>query len=261
MAAPTFSRLIVLKYTGPPPRPAPAVEEPTPDEYYEHAVEEQKARSAQAQAEATKTQEEASKNKSMLGKLGGYTKSTLTQLGDAADKVHQSIESSARGQLISRHIQQFNTEFPQLAESSKYICAYGCKVMHSGQKIEGTAFVCSTAVAFTSKLGIRDTIPLNEIASVIPSVALPTSRALNGKEDSPPYILPLPHPSVQGNCLQLFTTDSRIFQFLEFDETLVAVSKQVTSTVTGTAYDRFYNFLDHAWRAFVQVPLAITYSS
>eukprot|EP01064_Diplonema_japonicum_P017891 TRINITY_DN2632_c0_g7_i1.p1 TRINITY_DN2632_c0_g7~~TRINITY_DN2632_c0_g7_i1.p1 ORF type:complete len:262 (+),score=36.52 TRINITY_DN2632_c0_g7_i1:61-846(+) len=261
MATPSFSRLIVLKYSGPPPKPVEAVATPTPDEEYEICIEEQKARSAQAHEDSVKAREEASKTKSMMGKLGGFTKSALTTMGDAVDKAHASTESMARGQLTSRNQQQFVQEFPALAENSKYVCAYGCKVMHSGQKIEGTAFVCSTAVAFTSKIGIRDTFPLNEIASLSPSVALPTSKAMNGKEDSPPYILPLPHPSVQGNCLQLFTTDSKIIQFLEFNDMLVSASKQVTSSVKGTAYDRLYNFLDHAWRAYVQVPLAIDYLS
>ena len=126
--------------------------------------------------------------------------------------------------------------------------------MHSGQKKDGSMFITGTTVCFFGKEGLKDEIPFTELASIQVSVALPTSREMTGKEDGPPYIIPIPHPTVKGDCLQLFSTAGQIFQFCNFDNALLSASQHVTSTVQGTAMDRAYNWMDHAWRAATTVP-------
>ena len=126
--------------------------------------------------------------------------------------------------------------------------------MHSGQKIEGTVYITATHVAFTSKVGIREEIPYSEVASVQPSVALKTSKEWDGKESGPPYIMPIPDPLVQGDCLQLFAKSGSLYQFLEFDNTAITVAQHTTNTIKGNAFDRCYNWLDHCWRAATPVP-------
>ena len=131
--------------------------------------------------------------------------------------------------------------------------------MHSGQKIDGTLFVSTTHVAFASKVGVREEIPYPEISSVQPSLALPTSRAGDGKEDSPPYIMPVPDTNVLGDCIQIFANTGALYQFLLFDDRVINAAKHTTSSISGSAYERAYNWLDHMWRSATPVPADIEY--
>ncbi|KAJ9445795.1 hypothetical protein DIPPA_07782 [Diplonema papillatum] len=268
MAAPqqppaqTFSKLITLKSVNSPPPPAPKVEGPTPDHEFESYVENQKQRQVQAEADVARAKEEAVKTKSMFGKITSTAKGLANSAGDVLNKGHDSVEKSARDQLFSRQQAQFAEHFPELAASSKFLAAYGCKAMHNGQKVDGSINVCSTAISFYSKAGIKEVIALKDIATIVPSVALPTSRAMNGAEDGPPFILPLPHPSVLGDTIQLFTTGNQIFQFLQFDNMLLGMAQHLTASIKTTAYEQCYNWLDHAWRDAVTVPLpGVIYSA
>eukprot|EP01060_Flectonema_neradi_P016979 TRINITY_DN2363_c1_g2_i1.p1 TRINITY_DN2363_c1_g2~~TRINITY_DN2363_c1_g2_i1.p1 ORF type:complete len:261 (+),score=43.04 TRINITY_DN2363_c1_g2_i1:93-875(+) len=254
MTTHTLSRILTLKFSGPIPAPMPAVTDPTPGDDYERHLAEQQAKSQATQQLADQQNREIKEATSMMGKLTSMGKAAMTQVNEGASKAHTSMEGAARKQLDSRSIQQFHESFPHLAEQ-KLICCYSCKVMHSGQKKDGNLFVTPSLVCFSSKEGIKDEIPLTELASIQVSVALLTSKEMTGKEDGPPYIIPIPHPSVRGDCLQLFTTGGQIFQFLNFDNMLLSASQHVTSTVHGTAMERAYNWLDHTWRAATTVPL------
>eukprot|EP01061_Rhynchopus_euleeides_P005596 TRINITY_DN14813_c0_g1_i1.p2 TRINITY_DN14813_c0_g1~~TRINITY_DN14813_c0_g1_i1.p2 ORF type:complete len:264 (+),score=80.91 TRINITY_DN14813_c0_g1_i1:117-908(+) len=254
MAEHVFSKLITLKFNGPPPQPVAPVSDLTPEEQFKRHLEEQGQRSKEAQEDAVRTREQAGKESTMMGKLGKHAKSTMTQLSDATAKTHSSIETTTRDQLEKREKSQFQTEFPTLAQTAEHKCAYTCKAMHSGQKMEGTLYVASTHIAFAAKGGVKEEIPLADIASVQPSLALKTSKAGDGKEDGPPYIMPVPDPVVQGDCIQIFARSGNLYQFLEFDNMGVSAAQHATSTIKGNAYDRCYNWLDHTWRAATPVP-------
>lgn len=99
-------------------------------------------------------------------------------------------------------------------------------------------------------VGIKQVIPLTEVACVLPSVTLDTIGQL------PPFFLPLPAETVQATALQVYSTNgNRLFQFLCFDSLISRASGRLSDSVKGTALDRAYNYLDHAWRESVEVPL------
>ncbi|KPA75462.1 putative mitochondrial hypothetical protein [Leptomonas pyrrhocoris] len=99
-------------------------------------------------------------------------------------------------------------------------------------------------------VGIKQVIPLSQVACVLPSVVLDTVGNL------PPFFLPLPAETVQATALQVYvTSENRLFQFLCFDSLISRASGKLSDSVKGTALDRAFNYLDHAWRESVEVPL------
>lgn len=113
-------------------------------------------------------------------------------------------------------------------------------------------------------VGIRQIIPLASIASIVPSVALPTrgggssnSTDCNGNGNgAAPYFLPCPADYVVPTALQIFDKDSqKLYQFLQFGSMIDKAGAAVSSLVRGTPLDRALNYLDHAWREAVTVPL------
>jgi hypothetical protein len=99
-------------------------------------------------------------------------------------------------------------------------------------------------------VGIKQVIPLSEVACVLPSVTLETVGNL------PPFFLPLPAETVQATALQVYSTNgNKLFQFLDFDSLISRASGRLSDSVKGTALDRAFNYLDHAWRESVEVPL------
>ncbi|EPY31379.1 hypothetical protein STCU_03485 [Strigomonas culicis] len=105
--------------------------------------------------------------------------------------------------------------------------------------------------------GIRDAIPLASVACVQRCVSLP-------KVDHPlPYFLPLPDPSVAATALQIYVPEgNRVFQFFNFESITSKAGGILSENLKGTALDRVYCYLDHAWRDCVAVPLeGVEYAS
>ena len=136
--------------------------------------------------------------------------------------------------------------FPEQA-SSTYICTYTCSVMHGGQVTEGTLSLSDTHINFRNAQ-ISEAIPLESVLCIQRSVVLTT------KNGGPPYILPSPAEHVIPQCMQIFTQNRQLFQFLNFTNTATSTSAHFTSSIHGNAYERCFNFIDHSWRAATQVP-------
>ena len=141
---------------------------------------------------------------------------------------------------------KWQASFPEQA-ASQYISTYTCSVMHGGQVSEGTLMLSNTHLNFRSAT-LSESIPLDTILCLQRSVVLPT------KKGGPPFILPVPAEHVIPQCVQVFTTNRQLFQFLCFANTTTTASAALTASITGNAFERSFNFLDHAWRAAAQVP-------
>eukprot|EP01062_Namystynia_karyoxenos_P025142 TRINITY_DN19866_c0_g1_i1.p1 TRINITY_DN19866_c0_g1~~TRINITY_DN19866_c0_g1_i1.p1 ORF type:complete len:318 (+),score=113.58 TRINITY_DN19866_c0_g1_i1:103-954(+) len=257
--------LITLCMEGRPlPAPWPPVTDPTPQEQYERAQQESDERARSLSRSAAEQQREAGKQETgFFGKVGAFAKAAGNQVQEAATRAHASTEASLRQQLADRDQKCFAQAFTDLGTSpqGQLVCAFSCKAMHQGMTVPGDVYLTATHVCFAAeKPLIRDAIPLANIASLQPSVVLPTSASGCGfqggcVEDGPPYIIPCPGASVVPSCVQIFTTDGRIVQLLTFDNKKTVVASQLTSSVQGNAWGRFYNFLDHCWRKQTAVPV------
>jgi hypothetical protein len=121
--------------------------------------------------------------------------------------------------------------------------------MHQGTQVAGHLHITRFNVCFSSDQ-LKEIIPYTELASVQRSVALETI------DQGPPFFMIVPAPNVVPNCLQIFTVRQQLFQFLDFTATIASKAGSVmSSALKGTPLERAYNFLDHAWRAAVTVPL------
>lgn len=216
-------------------------------------------------------------------------------LEKGANDVSTRTEAQVRQLEYQHSCDSFRKNFPDLAQAGEVLLAdYACSAMHGGLKVNGhmqitrhhLCFFAETSSAIakatdavmdvfaaarqkataaaTGKpaeantaappqprmVGIKQVIPLAEVACVLPSVDLNTVGNL------PPFFLPLPAESVQATALQVYTTNgNKLFQFLCFDSLISRASGKLSDAVKGTALDRAYNYLDHAWRESVQVPL------
>lgn len=243
--------LVTLQYSCPPPHPFPAVTDPTPEEQYQ--IDEQRKQVERAEKDVRHAQEQAAppEKKGFMSSALKLASSVAHNAQQQVDQITSVTEKRMREHMDSSDQQVFMTEFPQLAAAGdKLLCAYSGKAMHQGMKVPGTIFVSNRTLCFTSDL-FKDTIALTDIVSLQPSVALKTFN------DGPPYILPLPIPSVVPTCLQVFTgARAQIFQFVDVNIGVVpnSAATKLSSSVKGQPVERLYNFLDHAWRAVVLVP-------
>ena len=243
--------IMTLRFNGGAPPPHPPCTDPTPDEEYQihqaQKVEQQQQREiARQQSLATQEQE---KKGSAFFKVAKLASTVGSAVGKLADDVHSSAEEKVRNMNQKANGDRFAHNFPELvAAGETLICDYKCRVLSQGQSHSGHIQLTAHYLLFTSE-SLRDIIPLNEIASIQRSVSLETV------DNGPPFIMPIPAPHVLPDTLQVFNTKQQVFQFLAFESTLAKVGSAVTSSIRGRPVDRAYNFLDHAWRRAVQVPL------
>lgn len=233
--------IITLRFSGCPPPPEAAVTDPTPDEQFDMA-EQKRQNEIKAREEA-----EAAKQSKGFGKLLGSVANTVNA---AASNLQATGESAIRNQHITKNRERFAKNFPQLvAAGEQVITDYDCRVLHQGQKVDGHAIVTNNYLCFSS-VNLLEAIPLREIASIRRSVALETFN------QGPPFIMITPAPNVISNTLQVFTVKQQLFQFVDFSSILVKAGTLAGSQgVNGNCFERFFNFLDHAWRAVTPVPL------
>eukprot|EP01060_Flectonema_neradi_P035091 TRINITY_DN6340_c0_g1_i1.p1 TRINITY_DN6340_c0_g1~~TRINITY_DN6340_c0_g1_i1.p1 ORF type:complete len:275 (+),score=42.76 TRINITY_DN6340_c0_g1_i1:49-825(+) len=240
--------IVPLRFEGPIPYPHREVTDLTPDQQFdEHTArleKEQQEKEAVFQGE----KKSASSGGGAFGKLSMFAKGVAHNVSKGATQLHSTVESKVRMELKEREGKAFTTSFPAQAGST-YICTYSCRVMHAGAEVSGDLILSSTHLNFLSK-AVVESIPLGEIVSIQRSIVLPTVTG------GAPYILPVPAEHVIPQCLQIFTSQQKVYQFLEFANTGTSVSTHVTTSVKGNALERCYNFMDHAWRAAVTVPIA-----
>jgi hypothetical protein len=240
--------IITLRYTGGPPPPHPACTDPRPDVEFEMHVQ-QKAAQLQQREAAAATASETGSAGGALGKLSMFASSVATKMDKAASELHASGEAKLRVLEHKQAEDRWTIAFPELVASGDvFIVSYQCRVMHQGLALQGELYLSKKHACFLNDT-LREAIPLATVASVQRSVALKTI------DHGPPFIMPVPAPHVLPECLQLFLTNQQVFQFLDFDSVTAKVGSVVTSSLKGRPIDRAYNYLDHAWRDAVQVPL------
>jgi hypothetical protein len=240
--------IVTLRYAGAPPYPHPQVLDPTPDEEYQRVEQARQASIAQKDQEARERDAKPSGG-GFMGKLGKIAGSVATAVEKTSIEAHSKGEAQLRQMEHQRNLERFTINFPELVNAGdSLITDYSCKVMHQGMQISGNLQITTRHVLFLST-GLKEIIPLNEVASIQLSVALETL------DNGPPFIMTIPAPNVLADCLQLFTVRQQLFQFLSFQSTTGSAGSLITTSIKGRTIDRAYNFLDHAWRGAVQVPL------
>lgn len=242
---------ITLRYQGGPPPPHPPVTEPTPTEEYQMAEAQRQA----ALAQREQANDAAQPAPSPSGGGGAFFKAVKLATAAAnkvtavASNVHAAGEEKVRALIHQQNQERFERNFPELVQAGEQLITdYTCRIMSQGVKVTGNMQITTRHVVFVGET-IKDVIPFAEIASIQRSVALDTI------DNGPPYIMPIPAPHVIPDCLQIFTTTQKVYQFLAFESTAGRAGQVLTSTIKGKPIDRCYNFMDHAWRAAVPVPL------
>lgn len=240
--------IVTLRYSGPPPQPHPPCLEPTPDEDYARAEQQRQAMIAQKEQQAREKEAQPASG-GMFGKLGKIASSVATSVEKAGMDLSSKGEAAIRNMERQKNVDRFTQGFPELVVAGdNLITDYACKVMHQGMQISGNLQITNRHLLFIST-GLREIIPLNEIVSVQLSVALETI------DNGPPFIMTIPAPNVLADTLQIFTVRQQLFQFLSFQSVVGGAGAVMTTSIKGRAIDRAYNFLDHSWRAAVQVPV------
>lgn len=260
--------LMTLSMGGQPlPPPVAPITDPTPGEQYEANQRRLADQAASHDQAATRSRDAASASAGggggFFGKVSGMASSAASSVQKAATEAQASTEAALKKQVEERDNKRFAETFADVVQSTtppqQLISCNSCKVMHQGQTISGEVYLCSTHLCFSGKLNtqpIKEAIPLAQIASLQPSVVLPTSKSGRGDQggcldDGPPFIIPVPAPAVVPTCIQVFTADGRIIQLYDFDSKAVKAAGVVSAAVTGNAWGRFYNWLDHTWRQVV----------
>lgn len=223
----------------------------------------------------------------------GALRSLVSQLSLSVEKVtndmtvkaHSQARAISQQQGYDRFMFYFGSELVA-GQGEVLLADYSCSAMHNGTKVEGYLFITrnylcfaaefnsyltnaaeafkqavakdlrsslkdlQTAAAAPRVVGVKQVIPLKNVASVVPSVVLPTVG--NGA----PYFLPLPADYVVPSALQVYEKEEhKLFQFLAFDSLTAKAGSALSGIVKGSPLDRAYNYLDHAWREAVKVPL------
>lgn len=252
-AQPVRGPVVTLRYQGGPPPPHPPCTEPTPEEEYQM----HEAQRQQALAQKDMALEATERAPAPPASTGGGAFFKLTKLATTvahvvektASNVHATGEAKVRALVHQQNQERFERNFPELVQAGdQLITDFTCKVMSQGVKVSGNVQLTNRHLCFVADT-VKDVIPLQEIASIQRSIALETV------DNGPPFIMPVPAPHVIPDTLQLFTTKQQVYQFLNFESTAGKAGQVLTSTVKGRPIDRCYNFIDHAWRAAVPVPV------
>ena len=246
---PVKSPIVTLRYGGNPPRPHAAVTEPTPLE------EEQRAEQLREETIAHREQERQAQLAAQQAESGG-ARFKLSKLASGVASVVEKTTSNTHAAAVTKirtvhrekNLERFTKNFPELAAAGdQLVTDYDCKVMHQGVQISGNIQLTTGHICFVSE-GLREIIPLAEVLSIQRSIALKTV------DNGPPFIMSIPHPNVIPNTLQVFTSKMQLFQFLHIESSLEKIGGAL-STVSGTPFERLYNFIDHSWRAATTVPI------
>lgn len=291
--------LCPLTYTGLPPAPDAPCTDPTPDEQYKIAIQEQQlqfaAREQQQQQHETTTEPTAGQG-GTAQQLVNEASNMIQSLKSMVSHVALNVERGATDvtsrtamhvrELDHRHnVDRFRRCFPQLAAEGEILLGdFTCDAMHNGSPVRGHLHITRRYLCFSSEnaspmaaaasvlleavgknntsdkiAGVREAIPFLLVVTIQRSLALPMVTPTGGY-----YFLPLPHEKVVASALQVYVEDGkRVLQFLNFDSFAAATGSVVSpaDAIVGTSLDRAYNYLDHAWRSCTTVPVeGVTYA-
>lgn len=182
-------------------------------------------------------------------------------------EVQSATSSTTRGAVQHQDLRRFLGLFQYIADQgAEFISMHECRVVHQGVPVGMSVFVTSTHLCFIGN-GAKDAIPLNNIVSVIPAVALPTP-------DFMPFIMPLPRDDLVPTAIEFYVKlhtpagtagEYMKYQLFDFHSSTVrsiAESNAIKADVTFRPCVRFLADTDRAWRARVQVPVdGIDYKS
>eukprot|EP01012_Entosiphon_sulcatum_P012152 TRINITY_DN17589_c0_g1_i1.p1 TRINITY_DN17589_c0_g1~~TRINITY_DN17589_c0_g1_i1.p1 ORF type:complete len:981 (+),score=118.80 TRINITY_DN17589_c0_g1_i1:979-3921(+) len=218
-----------MRYTCIAPHPLPAHTDERPDLYYEH-VDKRRVEESQRRAQEVMAKEPEA---GLAGKLGHFVSVVGRTVDSAVTKSLSVGERKIRGLIDSRYQQLYNQHFPS---GGPLLAAFDCKALDGrGYPHPGVLFITDLGLDFsvtkpTAPFQFRSRIPFAEVVSVQKAV-----------------VFGMP-------ALQLFTRRNTFHQILGFRDISGEVFKHLTKTAEGAAFDRVYNYLDHAWRAAVTVP-------
>ncbi|RNF15520.1 uncharacterized protein Tco025E_05491 [Trypanosoma conorhini] len=288
-----YVELATLSYGGPVPKPHPPCMDPTPDEQYRQFLEQRKTDLGEREQRSAGTTTAAPGGHADSSNVAGLFSTATTSLLNMAQKVALKVEragtevstaTESAVRQMGRHfnVDRFKSSFPELSAMGEVLLAdYDCAAMHAGLRVKGHMHITKNYLCFSAQTssmfaqattamlkeialasdgntpaGIRQVIPLTEVACILLSVALETV------DQGPPFFLPIPVPTVRPTSLQIYTTKQQLFQFLAFESIAATAGAALSEAVKGRPIDRAYNYLDHAWRAATAVPLpGVNYAS
>lgn len=176
--------------------------------------------------------------KELWGVVRGFTGK---QVSLAAAGTNRTIREVSISQDHAAFVKDFA---PLVGSGATYINTFLCSVISGVIPRRVTLHVCSTHICFEGP-SVREVFALTDVASVVPSVMLPTQM-------DPPLFIPVPDVRVKPTAVQVFLRDKRVLQLSNFSKSvrqLVVHESQVSSL------DLFYAELDKSWRSVVRVPL------
>lgn len=232
------------------PRPRPAAHLQTSDETHAaQLVERQKEiqkNDAVVQTSVLKLKDGAlppgERAKQLWGVVRGFAGVAVNSAVSGTSRVLHDTSS----QIDQR---EFESQF-HLGPEARYLNSFTCAIADAGVPVKCTLYISSTHVCVSASCGIHDTLPLQQIASIVPCVSLATTDQ--------PLLFPLPDPRVKPDSLQIFTTSQTVWEI-----SLVSHSvRHLTTPSSLGAVGLLYAELDKAWRAAAQVPNpSVTYVS
>ncbi|PWU93935.1 hypothetical protein C3747_284g34 [Trypanosoma cruzi] len=240
-----YVELFAQSYSGPVPKPLPPCTEPTPDEQYRQLMEEKKNEIGEREQRHAENTTGASGSNVDSSNVVGLFSNAATKLRNVAQQVTLKIErastevSSATGAAVRQVERQLNVDrflnnFPELGAMGEILLAdYACTAINGGQRVSGHMHITKNYLCFSAPgssvinqlatavlkesgvgsdnnpvLGIRQIIPLTEIACILLSVALETV------DHRPPFFLPLPASYVRPTGLQYTQQSNNFFSSL-----------------------------------------------
>lgn len=237
----------IVTWSIPPPHPAVAL--PTPDEL--HLMKQ----TAKAQAATAYNEELRSGAEDITGEgrqigqravglwkvVKGFTQRTVVEVSAGTTRV-------LRDHAVNQDLNDFVRDFPDIANSGAvHVSAHECVTSHLNLWESCTVHLTSTHICIVGAAFI-DALPLTMVASVIPSVSLPTV-------DGAPLLVEIPDPRVVANGLQVYTTTKKCYLFAKFTANLRhKIADQTVKELSPLM--QFYSALDRAWRTEQRVPVA-----
>ena len=237
--APTPDLPPLLLLQAPPPL-AP-VPDPTPDDQYQHAQEEELARRT-----AVKSREESQPQPtSTMGRMFKGLAVGARVVGNLASDAKNAVENKVRESTVKQDNQRFAALFPQQAQGETLVVDYRCKTMAGdGTAREGHLFLTERNVFFSTKppqpgqAGTGSMVaPYQFVVPLAGVVSIIVAKELN------------------TNWMHLVQNNNTFRSFFEFEASMAAKIGHVMSTsLNGTPFDRALNWIDHKWRACGPVP-------
>lgn len=227
------------------PRPLPAAQLPTIDEIHlaKQAARQQEIQESNVLVSTSvekikdDTLPPAERAKQLWGVVRGMTGKVVTAATVSTVRV---VHDATSGYDQKSFLEDFGA---LVGPSALYLHSFAASVVHQGKSVKCTVHISTTHICIDGN-GVRDLLPWTEVASVLPSVALPTTTAAS-------LYIPVPDPRVKPTALQVFTSRRTVWQF----EHVSSLLRHLATQPSHMALTMMYGEMDRAWRAAATVPL------